>query len=394
MKQEKDSLINSVREHVMFNFSKHQKDGFVYHNLDHTQSVVKAAKKLAAHYDLSEEDHRVLMTAAWFHDIGYFKTLTNHEQASAEEAEAFLTEHIKDDAFTQRVKHCILATRIPQQPKNLVEQLLCDADLFHLGTDEFFDRNKLLRKEFKSIHHLEITKRKWIKKSIDFLSAHRFHSAYARELLSDGRLRNINALQANKNKMDAVNDKDEKKEKGKSNRTIETMFRITSNNHQRLSDLADNKAQIMITVNSIILSVLISVLLRKLEENPNLTIPAFLLLAVNLLTIIFAILATRPNLAPGVFTQEEINRKEANLLFFGNFHRMSLPDYTKGVFNMMGDREYLYRSLIKDIHAQGVVLGRKYYLLRICYNIFMFGIILAVIAFIIASFYTKRIDSL
>jgi hypothetical protein len=162
------------------------------------------------------------------------------------------------------------------------------------------------------------------------------------------------------------------------------MFRITSTNHQRLSDMADNKAHIMISTNSIILSVILSLLLRKLEDNPHLIIPTMLLLIICVVTMVFSILATRPSIPEGMFTSEDIKQKRVNLLFFGNFYRMSLPDYEKGMHALMEDREFLYGSLIKDVYAQGVVLGRKYRLLRIAYNVFMFGIIAAVLAFSLA----------
>ncbi|WP_235324405.1 Pycsar system effector family protein [Pedobacter lusitanus] len=163
------------------------------------------------------------------------------------------------------------------------------------------------------------------------------------------------------------------------------MFRISSGNHQRLSDMADNKAHIMISTNSIILSVTLSVLLRKLEDNPHLIIPTLILLVICVVTMVFSILATRPTVPPGTFTHEDIEQKKVNLLFFGNFYRMALPDYVEGMQNMMEDRDFLYGSLIRDLYSQGVVLGRKYRLLRVAYNVFMFGIIASVLAFVIAS---------
>jgi hypothetical protein len=163
------------------------------------------------------------------------------------------------------------------------------------------------------------------------------------------------------------------------------MFRITSTNHQRLSDMADNKAHIMISTTSIILSVILSILLRKLEDNPHLIIPTMILLIVCVVTMVFSILATRPSIPEGIFTTDDIKGKKVNLLFFGNFYRMNLDDYQRGMLKMMEDRDFLYGSLIKDVYAQGVVLGRKYRLLRIAYNVFMFGIVAAVLAFIVAA---------
>jgi hypothetical protein len=181
----------------------------------------------------------------------------------------------------------------------------------------------------------------------------------------------------------------EKPEKG-----IETMFRISSSNHQRLSDMADNKAHIMITVNSIILSAIISLLLRRLNEYEYLIVPTAILLSVSLLAMTFSILATRPSIPNGIFTKSDIDDKKVNLLFFGNFYKMKLEDYDYGMKMMMEDKDFLYGSLIKDVYSQGVVLGKKYKLLRIAYNIFMFGLIGSVVAFIIAAAffgYTPRL---
>jgi hypothetical protein len=83
----------------------------------------------------------------------------------------------------------------------------------------------------------------------------------------------------------------------------------------------------------------------------------------------------------GTFTKADIEQKRANLLFFGNFYRMPLDDFQWGMTQMMNDREYLYGSMVRDIYSLGQVLGRKYRYLRISYNIFMYGIIAAVLAF-------------
>jgi hypothetical protein len=164
------------------------------------------------------------------------------------------------------------------------------------------------------------------------------------------------------------------------------MFRLTSTNHLQLSAMADNKANILVTVNSIIITVLISVLFRRLETSPHLTVPTIIFLGVSITTIIFSVLATRPNVNPGKFSKNDIADRKTNLRFFGNFYRMKLDDYDWAMKEMMNDREYLYGSLIKDIYFLGVVLGRKYRMLRIAYNIFMYGIIVSVLAFAIAVF--------
>jgi len=184
--------------------------------------------------------------------------------------------------------------------------------------------------------------------------------------------------------LNKLREKLKKSKKSKPERGIETMFRTTSHNHILLSEMADNKANILITINSIILSIVVSVLIRKLEENPRLLIPTLLLVAVCLATTVFAILSTRPIVNQGTFTREDIHTKRTNLLFFGNFFGMRIEDYEWGMKEMMKDSEYLYGSLIKDIYYLGKVLGRKYKYLRIAYNVFMYGFVLAILSFLIA----------
>ena len=170
----------------------------------------------------------------------------------------------------------------------------------------------------------------------------------------------------------------------KPERGVETMFRTTSKNHLELSAMADTKANIMISVNTIILTVVVSVLIRKLYEYPNLVIPTIMLVAVSLTTIVLAILSTRPNISTGTFTHKDVKEKKTNLLFFGNFHKMDLENYNWGMREMMSDADYLYGSMIKDIYFLGVVLGKKYRLLRLCYTTFMIGFVLSIVAFVIA----------
>jgi Family of unknown function (DUF5706) len=170
-------------------------------------------------------------------------------------------------------------------------------------------------------------------------------------------------------------------------RGVQTMFKNSSSNHQRLSAMADNKAFIMITVNSIIISVAIGLFITNLGKTYHLIYPTVVILCVNLLAIVYSVLATRPNIPNGTFTKEQVDNKTVNLLFFGSYYKMDLKDYEYGIRRMMDDSEFLYSSLIKDIYWQGKILGRKFRLLHISYNIFMYGIALSVIAYLSAVFF-------
>src|SRR4030095_9031410 len=105
------------------------------------------------------------------------------------------------------------------------------------------------------------------------------------------------------------------------------MFRNIMRTHVEFSAMADSKANIMISINTLIIGIIVTTLLRKLVEYPYLTIPTFILLIVCLTCIIFAVFVTRPHITSGKFTQEDIDQKRTNLLFFGNFYNMPLSDF-------------------------------------------------------------------
>lgn len=405
-------LLKQVNEYAVEYYTLHYNPILFFHNKRHTEYMVGKTAQIANHYQLNDRDFFIVMTASWFHDLGYMVNLNCHEEESAKLADGFLRNHNIEEGIIADVKSCIMATKMPQSPDVFLEQIVCDADLFHLGTDEFFDNDKLMHKEVNALYNTEISKQDWRRKTIKFLKDHHYHTDYCQVLLNDGKQKNLKKLEnkvaevekktGKKNMVEekkhpeilvdyaavvkpAKKNKLEKPDKG-----IETMFRISSSNHQRLSDMADNKAHIMITVNSIILSAIISLLLRRLNDYEYMIIPTFIMLSISLLAMTFSILATRPSIPDGTFLRTDVDDKKVNLLFFGNYYKMGLDDYSYGMTKMMEDKEFLYGTLIKDVYSQGVVLGKKYRLLRIAYNVFMFGLIASVLAFIIASaIYTK-----
>ena len=164
------------------------------------------------------------------------------------------------------------------------------------------------------------------------------------------------------------------------------MFRVTLRNHMKLSDIADRKANILLSVNAIILSIVLANLMPKLDKESNqfLVMPTLVFILTAVFSIVGAIVSTRPKITSGKFSKQDIENKKANLLFFGNFHRMPLSDFQFGVDKMMNDRDFLYGSMTKDLYFLGVVLARKYRLLRLTYTVFMVGIIVSVIAFVYA----------
>ncbi|MBO9634304.1 MAG: HD domain-containing protein [Chitinophagaceae bacterium] len=419
-------LLQEARQYVTGIFTNKVNPAFVYHNIEHTREVVEAADQMASYLSLPEEERPALLLAAWFHDTGYSAGQPKrHEEVSRDIAADFLRNKGVDQETIDRVSNAIMATKWPQSPTDLLEQILCDADLSHLGMPVFPEKNKLLRQELNLLFDNKLSKKEWRQKNIFFLQQHRYFTEYGKTVLEPVKQHHLQALilKADKNGKEeegsfgqmivdtklpdtnitmpektngekAIRDKErEKLEKDKAARTersISTMFRIMSENHVNLSQMADSKANIMISVNTIVISIMVSVLLGKLQFYPEFIVPTIILLTVCTSAVVFAILATRPNVNRGVFTKEDIENKKVNLLFFGNFFNMELKDYDWAMKQMMADRDYLDSSMIKDIYSLGVVLARKYKYLRIAYNIFMFGLVIAIIAFAIVFLFSEQ----
>ena len=391
-----------IEDYVTGLFDQMHTPALVFHNLDHTKSVVKHSREIANHYDIVEKEYLILMAAAWFHDTGHlFTEPSKHEEMSCNVMEKFMKDFV-DEPIIASIHGCIIATRFPRQPKNLLEEIICDADTYNFGTKDFKVTNQKAFEEAK-LRNKDTNPEKFTSDTIHLLKNHTFFTTYCKELLDERKNKNLKKLERKMEKKDEAkpdskkpenNDPetlaDVKKDKsGLMGKGIQTMLRLTSANHLRLSEMADHKANILISVNSIIISVILSVLLRKLQEETYLIIPTVIFLLVAVATIVISIMATRPKISGGSFTMSEVKAKKTNLLFFGNFYKATYKEYNDAMRDMMLDTDYLYGTLIKDIYYLGKVLGRKYQLIRLAYNIFMIGIIISVIAFGIAAIFNN-----
>lgn len=279
-----------------------------------------------------------------------------------------------------------MATQYNWEPKDDLEKIMKDADYSHLGSDSYASSSECLRNEWKLTCGKKVSDLDWNKENLNFLKEkHHFYTDYCQKFLQPIKEKNMKRIFNKIQKMED-NKEDKKGKKKKPDRGIDTMFRVTLNNHTRLSGIADSKANILLSVNAIIISVALSTIVPKLDNpnNAHLIGPTFTMIMFSVVSIIFAILSTRPKVTSGQFTKQDLAEQKVNLLFFGNFYKMPLKEYQEAVNDMINDKDYLYNTMISDLYYLGVVLEKKYRLLRITYNIFMTGIIVSVITFIIA----------
>ncbi len=167
----------------------------VYHNLAHTRDeVVPAAQRLATMEGIRGEALLLVRTAAWFHDIGFVVQGANHEVIGADLAAQALPRFGYGVEQIAVIQGMIMATRLPQSPHNLLEQVLADADLDLLGCDEFMLRNLDLRAEMAAYGQV-LSDVEWLQGQIEFLRSHTYFTASANALRTNGKLRNEQLLQ-------------------------------------------------------------------------------------------------------------------------------------------------------------------------------------------------------
>jgi predicted metal-dependent HD superfamily phosphohydrolase len=391
-----DIDIRAVKSYVSKLFNEQLPAGITYHNLDHTQYVAGQARIIGKESGLTEKDQDIAEAAAWFHDIGFLFSTEDHESESQRIAREYLSSNGISAAVIDSVHQCIEATRMPQDPKDdPIAAVVCDADMSYLSEDFYIDRTMLLREEWNNTREEKISKKDYFIETIELFNNHTYHTEYANRHLTPGKYENFQLLldrlsktsDKPKNELKKMKNKNKKLsgklEKDTIPRGVESMFRLTARNQINLSSIADNKANILISINSIILTVLVSAGIGKVADYPNFIIPGIVFLSTCLITIIFAILSTRPKISSGKFTEEDIHNKKVNLLFFGNFYNMTMKEYEWAVKEMMKDSNYLYTSMIRDQYSLGKVIGRKYKLLRVAYTVFMIGLILSSILFAI-----------
>lgn len=175
------------------------------------------------------------------------------------------------------------------------------------------------------------------------------------------------------------------KAKAGSPKGIETMFRTSYRTHLDLSNLADTKANIMISINGIIISILFaSTSSSVLLQSRLFLLPTGVLLVFCLLSLVYAVLAARPRVTRKETTLDQIKEGKANILFFGNFTSLAEEEFVDGMEHLIREPERAYRNMIRDIYGLGSVLETKYRLLRTSYTIFMFGLIAGVLLFLVA----------
>ncbi len=384
-----------IQEYYNTNFTEQ----YCFHHYNRTMNIVRHCDALATRMDLGKQDSKLVHLAAWFLEAGYCVDYNNPQVKSAELATEYFRNKGVEDEKIETIVECILSTRIPMQAVSTASQIVCDASMYHLAEKDAHPIANSLRAEYAALSLREYTDEEWIKENIIALSNHFYFTASARELYQKRKNKSLTGYQKNLELLHDIlqephhqsfhvpvneHDKINAEDAVKLERGVETFFRITERRHMELSTRAHDKASLLISINAIVISIVLSVLITKLDESKYLLLPTLFLIITASLTIIFAIISTRPKLIKENAKHNPVQGHEMNILFFGDFTKLSLDEYKKSMQVTYKNRTTLYDSLSKDIYYQGIILVWKYKYINIAYNIFMYGFIITILSFIVS----------
>ena len=389
---------NPTVEYIRNYATKYLKDelpgDFLYHNFAHTYSVVDYCSQFCVALDIAQEEQEDLEIAAWLHDMGYLTTYEQHEAASVKLAEELLRERQYPEERINRIRRLIMATIPTRQPSDVLEMIIKDADLNNLGSEAFIELGENLRHEWNKFLGREYNQLEWYRNSMAFLKGHQYFTEPARVRFGHQKKDNQKKVKKLIKNLEGGEKGNEKKKKEKispiaSSRNAQMMFKTALRNHIDLTNIADNKANMMLSINAIVITITMPLLADKLDETRFLIVPTSLLLLTCVLSIIFAALVTRPIKMTGITDLAKVSTGNTNLFFFGNFYNMSNKDYHLGLEEVLESEALLENTIKNDLYYLGKALGKKYNRLRICYVIFMVGMTSSVLAFALAfTFFT------
>ena len=373
-----NGIISGAKDYVENFFKDKVAPEYTYHNFQHTLRVFTSVLNIGRIAEINDDDIELLQLAALFHDTGFSNGPVDHESRSAKIAAQYLNGIGYEAEKIEKISALIKATSKGYQTEDQLELIMRDADLSGLAGSNYQVESLALKNELEFMSNTVMSEKDWHSMNYEFIKNHEYNTEAAKTIYKTGKKINLKYI---KKKLADLN---RQKSTISTSKSAQTQFKTALRNHIDLSAIADNKANIMLSVNALIITVALPVIANQVLENNALLIPAIILLIVCVTSMVYATLATRPIKMSGFSSQEDIKSNKSNLFFFGNFFKMKYSEYAEGIETVVQDADILDSSITRDLFFLGKSLGAKYTNLRICYNIFMYGIIVVVIAFVIA----------
>lgn len=387
-----EDILPAADAYVQAYLQEHLPSSFLFHNYEHAIEVVEVCKKLAKAAALDKKKKDYLLLAAWFQDTGYTKGEENHEANSVGIAQAFLEKQGWTAENIKVIEQLIMSTKKGATLTTDLEKMLYDANWSFLGRKRFFDRSNLLRLEIEQLQNSRFSAKAWNKFLLELQLETGYKTPWGQSFYLSRKRKN-HSIQAENHRK--AKEKTVRNKTGKNfGRGIDTLYRITLRNHLNLSSIADGKANMIISINTLVLSILITAGTAlfsmgdqgMIQWNIIIIAPIGILMLSSLAAIVFAILSAMPKVEGARFTMEEVKNHKVSLLFFGNFLQLDRNAYVQFLRNLKKDQELIYDDLSRDLYNLGQILQKKYRLLTIAYRIFMAGLLLSVLVFVLFYF--------
>ncbi|MEQ9262362.1 MAG: DUF5706 domain-containing protein [Owenweeksia sp.] len=388
-------------------------DQLVYHTIGFAKRIQENLQQISAHEDLTESEMCQLEAAMWLYASSFSRmdASDTSKEAISSQQKIFINKFAKPDLRrvgyheheVEAITNAIIGMHDHQSaPSSKLQSILRDALIMDFIGKQSKERIEAFYQE-TVLNNANLNIYDFYGIIVDFLTVYTPVTRFSKEHIKPNLDKLIFSIEKERKRLRKKKDlllkrelgvdEDELKTlrknlsslRGRDARGIQTLFRTTSHNHYTLNEMVDRKANIMITVNSVILSVVIGGSLGISETSVSfiIYISIFIMALASFVSIIFAIIAITPNRTQGYFTLEDIRNKNGNLLYYGNFHNMSFKDYEWGMLQKLNDSNFLYSSMIKDLYFLGKTLHRKYKFIRLSLQIFMAGIIASFLIFLI-----------
>ena len=384
--------IKKVEEFVTEQLSNNLDSGYTFHNLDRARDLVSNVNKILSE-DKSKVPEENTLIAAWFLYLGFTRDYKNHIRHSQEMGNSFLSKENFPNDEISTITTLIASAWDFNEPASKEAELLKDVRTAYYGSEDFIELIELERLEVINVGGLAPSSSKFRSQFLEILNVnHQFYTKYATEKWNEQKKDNIISLVGKSIKAKKTEKKEKLKVKLKNQspeRAIQSLYRTQLRNHLKLSDIADTKANILLSVNAIIISLLLSNLIPKLDtpRNSYLIYPTVIFVIFSITSMVMSVLATRPKIENSELNEKDLDNENTNFLFFGNFYNLSLEHFKVKMKGIIKSKESIYDSLTMDLYYLGLVLKKKYQLLRWTYTVFIVGIVLSVIAFAIALKY-------
>lgn len=387
-------------ETTVFEIFKTSKDSrLLYHNYELAFKFVEYLHDLGEAITLSSQNMEMLSIAAWFYPTGYLTDYEKPTEAAVKNVIQFLEKENYPKAKTEKIKDLIRLIEAKKVPVNEEQEVFHDAYYALTHGELFSGKSSLLQLEQELYQKTVLPKEQWIQLQLQNLLGTKFYTPFGKlnyeSILAGNILGLKEQLQKVKKKKNLFVEEVQpaifgKLEEKVPNRAIQTFFRTNYRNHINLSAIADNKANIMISVNAILLSVLISLLTYKdiTETKPMVLMSIIIFFVTGLTSLVFAVLSARPKVTSINGKIKDIANIQKNIVFFGNFIHLDLEQYEEAMDNVFRDGELMYGNMVRDLYYLGKVLDQKYRYLTTSYNIFMVGFVATSITLLIALMLT------